>query len=326
MNKKKIIIVGGGLAGLSAGVYALDNNFDVVIYEKHYIAGGQCTGWNRKGVYIDGCAHWIVGTNPTSDLNVIWKHIGAFNENSKIYETDYFCKYDVNGAIVTFYADLNKLEQELLRVGPEDKKMIRKFIKGVKLYQKIKVPSRMPVDHMNLFQLISYGLSMLPVVPYLLKYMHTSTYEFASKFKSPIIKEVFKRVIDGNYNIHSLLYIMQALAKKDAGVVEGGSIKIADNVKNTFIAKGGKINLGNEVSKVLIEDDVAKGVILQDGSVIYADYVIAATDAHHTIYELLEGKYQDKYYIDRFNNLKDNPFLRMGRFIIIKLSILSQII
>ena len=123
-NKKKVVIIGAGVSGLTAGIYALDNNFDVTIYEKHNIAGGQCTGWDRKGVHIDGCAHWIVGTNPKSDLYPLWKHIGAFDSNSVVYETDYFSKIDVDGEIFTFYADLDKLKNEMLRVAPEDKKQI----------------------------------------------------------------------------------------------------------------------------------------------------------------------------------------------------------
>ena len=46
---KKLIIIGGGIAGLSAGVYALQNGFDVEIYEKNAALGGECTGWNRQG-------------------------------------------------------------------------------------------------------------------------------------------------------------------------------------------------------------------------------------------------------------------------------------
>ena len=48
-NKKKIVIVGGGIAGLSAGIYGKLAGYDVDIYEKNPIAGGQCMGWNRKG-------------------------------------------------------------------------------------------------------------------------------------------------------------------------------------------------------------------------------------------------------------------------------------
>ncbi len=52
-NKKKIVIIGGGIAGLSAGIYGKLAGYDVDIYEKNPIAGGQCVGWNRKNCHID---------------------------------------------------------------------------------------------------------------------------------------------------------------------------------------------------------------------------------------------------------------------------------
>ena len=163
-EKKKLIIIGGGISGLTAGIYALDNNFDVTIYEKHSIVGGQCTGWDRKGTYIDGCAHWIVGTNPQSDFYPVWKYVGGINENTKIYETEYFSKYDINGNIVTLYSDLGLLKEELLRVAPEDKKQITRFINGIKIYRFARVPIKKPLDHLNLFQLTKFGLQMLPML------------------------------------------------------------------------------------------------------------------------------------------------------------------
>ena len=54
---KKIIIIGAGLSGLTAGIYAQMAGFDAEIYEKHTIVGGECTGWDRKGYHIDNCIH-----------------------------------------------------------------------------------------------------------------------------------------------------------------------------------------------------------------------------------------------------------------------------
>ena len=47
--KEKVIVIGAGIAGLTAGIYALKAGFDVEIYEKNAIPGGECIGWNRKG-------------------------------------------------------------------------------------------------------------------------------------------------------------------------------------------------------------------------------------------------------------------------------------
>ena len=46
---KKIIIIGGGLAGLAAGCYGQMNGFRTSIFEMHDKTGGLCTAWKRKG-------------------------------------------------------------------------------------------------------------------------------------------------------------------------------------------------------------------------------------------------------------------------------------
>ena len=38
-NRKKIVIVGGGIAGLSAGIYGKLAGYDVDIYEKNPVVG-----------------------------------------------------------------------------------------------------------------------------------------------------------------------------------------------------------------------------------------------------------------------------------------------
>jgi phytoene desaturase len=40
----KVIIIGGGIAGLSAGIFAQKNGFQSLILEKNQTLGGECTG------------------------------------------------------------------------------------------------------------------------------------------------------------------------------------------------------------------------------------------------------------------------------------------
>ena len=58
---KKVVIIGAGVSGLSAGIYALQAGYSVEIYEKNKMPGGECTGWNRQGYHIDNCIHFLVG-------------------------------------------------------------------------------------------------------------------------------------------------------------------------------------------------------------------------------------------------------------------------
>ena len=50
---KKVIIVGGGISGMAAGIILQNSGFETEIYEKNPVPGGELTGWKREGVYID---------------------------------------------------------------------------------------------------------------------------------------------------------------------------------------------------------------------------------------------------------------------------------
>ena len=48
---KKVVIIGGGIAGMTAGVLLQKAGFATEIYEKNALPGGQCTGWKRRLFY-----------------------------------------------------------------------------------------------------------------------------------------------------------------------------------------------------------------------------------------------------------------------------------
>jgi len=75
--KQKVIVIGGGIAGLSAGIYAQRCGFDVAILESHNIAGGNCTSWKRKGYLFEGGMHWLTGSDPGTAINKLWRTVGA---------------------------------------------------------------------------------------------------------------------------------------------------------------------------------------------------------------------------------------------------------
>jgi len=77
MSQKSVIVVGAGIAGLSAGCYAAMNGYHTRIYEMHTSPGGLCTAWKRGGYTIDGCIHWLVGSKPGTRMYAVWEALGA---------------------------------------------------------------------------------------------------------------------------------------------------------------------------------------------------------------------------------------------------------
>jgi len=307
-RKIKVGIIGAGIAGLTAGIYCLDQAFDVYLYEKNPYVGGECVGWFRKGTYIEGCAHWIVGTNPNSELYPLWKHVGAFDDNPIIYPTEYFTKFILlDGRTFTFYSNLDKLHNELITFFPEDKTSINKLIKGVKAYLCTCVPVKKPIDLMNIFELSAYGLRVLPMLFTYIKARRTSIEDFANKLNNKSFKDMIVRLFSPGYNLHSLFYVLQELEKDNAGIIEGGSIKMVEKIKKHFINAGGHLFLNKPAKRVVVEKKKAKGIEFIDGEKNYFDYVVACCDIHHTFADLLENKFNDKVYNKQFNNREAFP-------------------
>ena len=82
--KQKVVVIGGGVAGLSAGIYAQKCGFDVTILESHFLPGGNCTSWKRGGYLFEGGMHWLTGSNPNEQVNSMWRHVGALTDDVEI--------------------------------------------------------------------------------------------------------------------------------------------------------------------------------------------------------------------------------------------------
>ena len=90
--------------------------------------------------------------------------------------------------------------------------------------------------------------------------------------------------------------------QKNAGYLIGGSLPIAKRMTNRYLDLGGKLTTRSKVTKIVVENNIAKGVILSDGTEIKADYVISAADGHSTIFDMLEGKYLNKKISNAYEN------------------------
>ena len=118
----KVVVIGAGISGLSAGIYAARAGFDVTILEQHNIPGGLSTSWSRKGYYFEGGMHWLTGSSPKMPLNKVWLETGALQENNPIENRDpLYNLIDENGKVLSLYRYLPQMQKALIAYAPEDK-------------------------------------------------------------------------------------------------------------------------------------------------------------------------------------------------------------
>lgn len=305
--KKKVIIVGGGIAGLSAGIYAQKAGLESIIYEKHSVPGGQCTGWMREGHYIDNCICWLTCAKEGFSLWDMWKDSGICAEGVDIHQHEAFYKSELNGQTVHLWRDLNRAEKEMLEISPEDKHQIKKFFKHVRLAQSLEVPVKKPLDMMNLFELISMGLKELKMIPVLLNYSNIDLGSLAKKFKHPLLKQMLVDYLPKEYLAYMLITAYGSIASGGGGVPIGGSLNAALRMANRYKEEGGTLVCSKPVAKINIENNITTGVTFKDGSVENADFVICTTDTFHAFEKLIPNKYMPKALQKCYNNREAYP-------------------
>ncbi len=287
----KTVIIGGGIAGLTAGCYGQMNGYETEIYEMHSLPGGLCTGWQRKGYTFDGCIHWLVGSKPGTAMFQIWRTLGALAEQPIHHHEEFIRITGPDGRTVIQYTDLDRLEQHLLEVSPVDKGVIGELIKGARSLVKLEMPVGKPQDLFGALDGLKMLWQMRSFMKPIIKYGKISIGDFATRFKDPLIRDMLTAVIEPRYNMIALLATMGSLAARDAGWPQGGSLPFARRMAERYLELGGRINYNSRVTKIMVEDNRAAGLELADGQQVRADAVISAADGYTTLYKLLGAQY-----------------------------------
>lgn len=312
--KKKLIIIGGGTAGFAAGIYGELNGYKTEIYEKHLISGGQVTAWRRGDYIFDGCLHWFMGSSPGVFFYDLWRELGIIPSVDFVYPELFAHLEDARGNVFHVYADTEKLYNEMIKIAPEDRTLIREFIKGIELFSDFDPPLEKAKELWNPVDWIRNGLKLLPFAAAFPKYKNMNVHDFRKKFKNPVLRNFMHRLIPDldDFPMVALLYILGYKCSKRAGFPRGGSLAVAKAMEKRYLESGGTLHLKKSVKKIHIENGSAKGIYLSDGAFIPGDYVISTCDSRHTHYDLIGEKYLNKEVKNRYKTLKPfDPLLKV---------------
>jgi len=288
---KKVLIVGAGIAGLSAGVYARQSGFDTTIFESHIVPGGASTSWRRKGYYFEGGLHWLTGSSEKTQLNKLWREVGALNDEVPIHKRDPFFNFEMDGIRASLFRNLDIMRAHFLMLSPCDHKEINKLCNDIKKFSKMQMPAmdlpKLKAKYPSKFPM-SMLFSMIPAISRMKYYQNLSARELGEKFKSPQIRELLTNMIGDDFNASAVLFTIATLVAGDGGYPVGGSIAMAERMAKYYQSLGGKIIYKTKVEKVIVKDGVAKGVIV-NGEEITADAVIVTQDTLNAIDTLFDA-------------------------------------
>lgn len=289
-----LLIIGGGIAGLSAGCYARMNGFETTVLEQHTVPGGLCTAWKRGDYWFDGCLHWLVGTSPHSGFHLLWEELGVLKDTRIIDHEEFGRIVGVNGQTLILYTNADRLEEHLLTLAPRDARLIREMTAAVRQLQALDMPVGKPMELYSPVEKLSFFWQMRGVLGPLLRYSKVTITQFTQRFTDPFVREALLAFFNlPEAPVISFLATLAWMHAHNAGYLEGGSLPLARRIEQRYRDLGGEMRYQALVEKILVENGRAVGVRLADGSELRADYVISAADGHATIFDMLDGKYLD---------------------------------
>ncbi|MBN1224759.1 MAG: NAD(P)/FAD-dependent oxidoreductase [Candidatus Aminicenantes bacterium] len=297
MPEKSIIVIGAGIAGLSAGCYGRMNGYRVRIFEQNTRPGGLCTSWERKGYTINGGLAFLGGSGPAVGLYRIWEELGVV---PKIMMIDYACFVIVEGKEgqrFVMYTDLDSLERHMKDLAPEDEKTIETFIGAVRIFTEYQLPLEKAQELMTPYDKIKFIITHFPLFRNMMKWRKISIRDFSNRFKNPFLREAFfqaKAIFSDDLPMTMIFLLCAWSHLKSAGYPEGGALRFARAIEMRFCELGGKVVYNSRVDKIMIEDNKTVGIRLTDGIEHRSDYVISAADGRSTLFGMLDGKFIDQ--------------------------------
>jgi len=304
---KKILIIGAGIAGLSAGCYARMNNYDTEIYESQSLPGGLCTAWKRNGYTIDGCIHWLTGSAPGGMFYKFWEELGAV-QNRKMYNPQVYFRYvDNDNRIFNLYSDVNRLEKHMIELSPPDAAVSKKFCALIRVFSSMKMDGIKARELMNIFDKIKMMKNLMPVMKEFAYCIKTSTREFARQFKDRLLYEGIMNAISPEGSLIALIATMSGFNTASNGFPEGGSLEFAKTIEKRYLELGGKIFYGKKVKRISVRKGKACGLLLADGSEITGDIIISGSDLKTLLEEMLDRKYNETFLYSLFDKTETYP-------------------
>ena len=302
-NEYDAIIIGSGLGGLSCAAAFARQGFKPLLIEQHYKLGGYATTFKRPGGFeFDASLH----STTVGERNGIYNLIRAFPEITDVEFEPHpnlyriiFPDYDIRVPQKNVQEYINKL----VELFPEEKEGIAGIFDDMEgITTDIGKFSRAAGQiEMNTFP---------TEFPYLFKAFNRSWGDVVNaRLNDPKLKAIVSSlwVYYGlpPSKLSPYYYAMPTYGylKHGGYYPRGKSQKISDSFEKYTEHHGGEIILKSRVEKILTKDNIAYGVVTEDGKEFKAKVIISNANAFDTFNKMLDDKDVLKDYLAKLNKL-----------------------
>ena len=305
----RAIVVGSGMAGLTAAAYLAKDGCQVDVYEQADHIGGVTATIGKDGYSWDLGPMALEGFGPGEPAAILLQELGCYDRIDPIRGDRglYFPDYEVSRSDQYLGPDWRK--EKLKQVFPEEADAIDRFYRFLETSLDLITLERQAV-------IASPPRSTLIKAVMYLQFRRIKKYaDWDSKqlmdhfFSDPKLKFFFLAILADMtilpteypalgipFSNQETAYDRRVPRKRALGIgppaisysfIEGGCGRLVEALAALIREKGGKLRTGTPVKRILLEGNRVKGVQLRDGAEHQAEVVLVSGDARGCFFGMI---------------------------------------
>lgn len=309
-EKYNTIIVGGGIAGLTAAAYLARAGRKVILFEKNHELGGLVNTFSRDGF------HFEAGVRALEDAGIIFPMLKDLGINLEVVKSKVSLGVENEIVHIESIESIDEYRNMLAKLYPESEDEINEFIRIVRLIMKhmevlygIENPAFKDLKKDTEF-IFKQLLPWMPKFIFTVGKINRMNMPVEDYLDTIISNRSLKDIIAQHFfkNTPTFFALSYFTLYLDYFYPKGGVGKLSEAMKNKILELGGEIKTDTIIKKV-----VADACIVEDqDSVSYKyDDLVWAADLK-TLYRVTETEGLPPDVVEKFETTKENILKNRG--------------
>ncbi len=288
MKSNSVIVIGAGVAGMTAAIHLAQQGWQVTVLEKNARPGGRCDRFSREGHTFDtGPTLLVMPLLYEAEFATLGTPMRELLDLQRVDPT-YHLVFD-DGSKLALTSDLENLRDQIERFEPGSFQGLQRYLEEGQRHYQLGIERLVYPDFRKASDF--FKLNNLPLLgqvkPLVKHYANMGHY-----FDDPRLKAAFtfQDVYMGLSPFEApATFSMMSYTELAHGVwyPKGGMYQVVEALMSLALQAGVEFAFNTSVEKIEVDEKHARGVVLEDGQRLGAEAVLANADLPYVYQHLL---------------------------------------